>query len=190
MITETSSSLVLMGALAVGMTAVSTMIPIEQPAHVHLFDYKAAYTVANQNVASSSEPFIYKVFTSAHSEKEAVIQELNRYFDLQDDWDGDGAVAISEPVKEDAIKFVKQFPFYLSTPSPMITESGVLSFFWDSSAAYVEMKLLGSGIVSFYIYERLSKKNKFFYDINLSDLDAKNFSDRLSVLSESKYILV
>lgn len=99
-----------------------------------------------------------------------VIKELDRYASLPDNWDGEGAVALSSEVRNNAETFINKYPANLPIPSPMLSTEGELSFYWNSDNLYVDLQFDGADLVSLYIHDRNSGEDLFHPPMNINDL--------------------
>ncbi len=92
--------------------------------------------------------------TSQDSRQRDMFSEL---FDIyheckEDNWDEEGAKAISRAAFIDAIKFIEIYPNYLPLPEVVPTMSGAFDFEWDSEEARCNVELTGDGNIVYAGY--------------------------------------
>jgi hypothetical protein len=85
-----------------------------------------------------------------------LIQQLNDYLNLKENWDGYSGVAPTEKTINDAIKFVKSLPQQIPLPEPMV--AGTVGHYWESQGIYAEIGFEGDG--TFWCYGEDNEGNE------------------------------
>jgi hypothetical protein len=99
---------------------------------------------------------------------EKIIREVYRYASLSDGWDGDGSLAPKTEHVLAAENFIKKLPKRYPLPSPMLSYTGVLGFYWDEEQAYADIEFIDKNKVSLYFRSRTDKNiEKYFEQIDL-----------------------
>jgi hypothetical protein len=113
----------------------------------------------------SLETQVIKLLYQAKQEKcqqtarfDKLIQQLNDYLNLKENWDGYSGVAPTEKQINDAIKFVKSLPQQIPLPEPMVAGSGTVGLYWESQGIYAEIGFEGDG--TFWCYGEDNEGNE------------------------------
>lgn len=78
--------------------------------------------------------------------------ELRSYAQLEDNWDGEGAVAPSQAAIDDALTFLGQRPPDIPLPYPEEGKEGDVGVYWDNPKAkvFTEVSFKGDGTFSYF----------------------------------------
>lgn len=80
----------------------------------------------------------------------SVIAEVRRYASFPDGWDGPRSVKPSNACVAASIEFMRVYPAGLPVPTPMITSSGEIGFYWNEAGGYADISFDSEGFGSFY----------------------------------------
>ncbi len=110
-------------------------------------------------IAFTSSPILgTRVTTSSISTFDKLINTLESYKSLEEDWDGYGGVTPSIEVVDTAINLIFKIKRDdLPTPKPMISSSGNVGLYWNGKDSYVEVGIDGDN--SYYTY--ISEGDKY-----------------------------
>jgi hypothetical protein len=78
--------------------------------------------------------------------------QLMSYFDLEDNWDCEGALKPHPEAIADALRMLEVTPIDVSAPKPMALAAGDVALYWDMGETYAEIGFDGSG--TYYAYAR------------------------------------
>ena len=108
---------------------------------------------------SSSKLFIGNFeTTSTISEFDKVINTLESYKFLEEDWDGYGGVTPSTEIVDTAINLIFKIKREdVPTPKPMVSSSGNIGLYWNGKASYIEIGIDDTN--SYYTY--ISEGDKY-----------------------------
>lgn len=88
---------------------------------------------------------------SAHTFRIAGIKnELRRYTNLPNGWDGEGGVAPPKRAVLEAITFLDLLPPNMQLPKPMVEGDGEVALYWKGEDRYLEIGFKGDGSVDYY----------------------------------------
>ena len=78
--------------------------------------------------------------------------ELASYTQLEDNWDGNGAKAPSQPAINDALTFLNAKPAGLPLPCPEEGTDGDVGIYWDDihSQVFAEVNFEGDGTCAYF----------------------------------------
>ena len=143
------------------------------------------------NHNDSLETQVIKLLYQAKQQKEKyqqtarvdkLIQQLNDYLNLKENWDAYNGVAPRVKTINDAIKFVKSLPKKIPLPEPMIAGSGTVGLYWDSQGIYAEIGFEGDG--TFWCYGEDNQGNEAGEDrVDLGDKLPADFLKMLKTLA-------
>jgi hypothetical protein len=108
-----------------------------------------------------------------------LLGQLFSYFEIRDNWDGEGASAPTHDAVDDALQFAEMIPVEVGMPKAMILPTGDLAFYWDRGPIYVEIGFDGSG--QFYAYGTHPNHEPVYMDDQTIDGERgiKNFPEKL-----------
>lgn len=110
---------------------------------------------------------------------EKIIQEIDSYELLKDNWDGYGAIKPSHSVIEMTKKFIRVLEFHnISKPKIMLSGDNEIALFWKNKKDYVEASIDDSNKLTYFY--RLSGKIYGEDDLPISDVMPQNFAEALA----------
>lgn len=78
------------------------------------------------------------------SDKLVLINTINQYGKLENNWDGYGGICPKPETIIDAKKFLDLLPVDVNLPVPMVASDGEVSFFWRTPLSYLEIGFYGN----------------------------------------------
>lgn len=78
-----------------------------------------------------------------------LMDRLNIYRGLEEDWDGYGGQAATFGSFMDSTEFVKKIPLYFDVPASMLAGDGEISLFWKKNGGYLEASFPGDNTYHF-----------------------------------------
>ncbi|MGQ3824242.1 hypothetical protein [Pseudomonas alliivorans] len=118
---------------------------------------------ASSTISQVRKNFCYSTFKShAHaSELSGAMGEIRSYFDLADDWDGYGAVAIDPVTLQNAMAAAARLIGRAPAPDFTPNSNGTISFEWESPSGLAHLEI-GKSRYAFFI--RLENGRKYIHD--------------------------
>ncbi len=102
----------------------------------------------------------------------AIVERLDRWAQLSDDWDGAGTRKPSPTAITAAKTLINVLPADIPIPKPMIDSGeGVVGFFWDNNEYYSDIEFDDEGKYSVFFRNKISNKEKLVEALTLSDAD-------------------
>ena len=92
----------------------------------------------------------------AHGERattpvEKLIGEIRSWVLLNDNWDGEGAIAPLPASLRESVAFVRLLRDIVELPDPMLLSDGHAGLFWKTDGLYADLEFLGDGRVAYFI---------------------------------------
>ena len=112
----------------------------------------------------------------------AVLNEILHYGKFQNGWDGPRSVGPSLNSVKAAESFVHALPAGLPLPTPMVSGTGEVGFYWNEEAGYADMSFDAEGVGSFFSKDQSGEE--FFEDeVRVSELRRDWFFEKLGVIA-------
>ena len=99
-----------------------------------------------------------------HNYLEVAKNEIDSYSLLQDGWDGEDSF---KPLYNSLVRaksFLDKLPSGIPNPSPMLSKTGGLGFYWNNEDFYADIHLEHDFSISLYVRKKNDKLNEYFYD--------------------------
>lgn len=90
--------------------------------------------------------------------------QLDRYSSLEDGWDGEGAFAPSKEVIATAKHLLRCLPAGISLPSPMISATGEVGFYWNNATGFADISIEDADTFSLFTKQKVGEKREAFYE--------------------------
>lgn len=113
------------------------------------------------------------------------LNEIASYANLGEDWDGEGAVAVSQEHMDAASSFLQKIPGGIAIPAPMVETSGAVGLYWDLPNAYADITFEGGDMFSLFTKKKGTGVETYFPAEHIADIDGTWFSEKLAVLKYS-----
>lgn len=103
-------------------------------------------------------------------ERQAIIDEISSFESIEDDWDGDGAIPLSEESAMYAKDFVRRLNHISLTSLSYISlnANSTIAFIWDNEEGKKISLNIGSQSFSYYVDMSSEDRPKFFNDVKVS----------------------
>jgi hypothetical protein len=88
--------------------------------------------------------------------------ELMSYTGLADNWDGQGAVAVSDAAVDEALAMLEVTPIELGAPKAMVLATGDVALYWEQGEIYAEIGFNGSS--TYYAHASHPDLNPIYLD--------------------------
>ena len=92
--------------------------------------------------------------------RELLIAEVEAYKELRAGWDGEGSCSTTHASVDTAKAFIGSYPGGLPLPTPMLSSSGEVGFYWDLEQGYADISFEPDGAASFF--SRTHSGNELF----------------------------
>ncbi|RXT60410.1 hypothetical protein [Pseudomonas syringae] len=124
---------------------------------------------ASSTISQVRKHFCYPTFKSYAQASELIgaMEEINSYRELEDDWDGYGAVAIDAVTLQNAIYAAARLIGRAPVPDLTPNSNGTISFEWESPFGLAHLEI-GKSRYAFFI--RLENGRKYILDGAANDV--------------------
>lgn len=95
---------------------------------------------------------------------ESISNEIDSYSLLEDGWDGEDSFKPSNANLERAKLLLGKLPSGIPNPTPMLSKSGDLGFYWNNEDFYADLHLESELSISLYVRKKTDKLNEYFFD--------------------------
>lgn len=128
-------------------------------------DLETRYTITD-NYSPATDYVISPQFGGNfyYDHLESIRNEIDSYGFLQDGWDGEDSFKPSIDVIERAKSLLGNLPSGLPNPTPMLSKSGDLGFYWNNESFYADLHFESEQSISLYIRNKIDGLNEFFFD--------------------------
>jgi hypothetical protein len=130
-----------------------------------------ASSPATSQIYKSGSPLVVDI-------KEQLFEVVDVYSRLPAGWDGPRSVTPSPASVDAARSFVAALPGGIPVPTPMVTASGEVGFYWDLQGGYADISFGSDGFGSFFARDS-DGAEVFIPDLNVRHMDRKWFFDKI-----------
>ncbi len=111
------------------------------------------------------------LFADAAKDKRSIlINKLNSYLSLPDDWDGYDGVAPSKQTVDDAIRLLHLLPNRISIPKAMLGNLGTVGYYWEKENLYAEICFDGDQTFWYYAKDKDIERGEDDVSLNSNTL--------------------
>jgi hypothetical protein len=132
--------------------------------------------VADLNHESSTSSVLYEPATRVESDARGkLLERLGRWKTLPDGWDGELSEAPIHGALNLAAMFIDTLPRDVSLPKAMLSSSGEIGLYWDTTEIYIDLEFGSDTHFSAYFRDRLTGKERFVENLSMRSDDLDQF---------------
>lgn len=132
--------------------------------------------VSDLNHESSTSSVLYEPATRVESDARGkLLERLGSWKSLPDGWDGELSIAPINGALNLAALFIDALPRDVSLPKAMLSSSGEIGLYWDTTETYIDLEFGSDTHFSAYFRDRVTGKERFVENLSMRSDDLEQF---------------
>lgn len=101
--------------------------------------------------------------------REELLIEIQKYSQLNDSWKGENSLAPTPYAIKQAYKIINLIPDFVLSPTPIISYTGSIGFYWSTENLLAELEIIDNNKVNIHFFDKITMANEYKSDELVED---------------------